>query len=103
MIKIISKSILIFSILIMLSMSARASHTFTYYGLIDTYPVTMILVFNEEGKVTGRYFYNKFKKDIKLVGEYQDEEMTLYVKNEKGEVIERFYGEENRELINQFK
>lgn len=62
-----------------------------YLGKLHTYPITMFIRY-EGDSVSGKYYYEKYRQDIKFEGTRQGDELTLFVKNEQGEVTEKFIG-----------
>ena len=59
------------------------AHTQTYYGKIDNhYSITMKLTFHDDKSINGYYFYNKWKKKIKLAGKYTKDTFVLNAKDE---------------------
>ena len=48
------------------------SNFIQYDGFIGDVPITAMLEFNDDMKVRGSYYYNKYKKDLQLVGKEVD-------------------------------
>ncbi len=63
-----------------------------YNGTIHEYPITMTLTFFENGSVSGKYHYTKYKTEMPLQGEIKGREISLFVFNKDNDKTETFTG-----------
>ncbi len=75
--------------------SSSITETESYKGTISDIKITMTLNYYDDGKVEGKYFYDKYKQDIPLVGTVTVNKITL--KTNDGN--EEFSGEIQNEII----
>jgi len=75
-----------------LTITVVQADTKIYYGHIQNYPITMELSLEDNKTVTGYYFYNKYKNKINLIGNFDKNIITTYVKDKKMNITETFEG-----------
>ncbi|MGM0410995.1 MAG: hypothetical protein ACQEQF_09570 [Bacillota bacterium] len=70
-----------------------------FKGKIKGEHLIKMFLYNNEGKITGNYFYTKYQSKIELQGKMNKRKIILFEYNEKGQKIAKFIGKTNNKKI----